>query len=55
MDVEAILNQIRERVVSEQTASTPGTSISTTASSADGSAAFSDQKDALARLSEQLT
>ncbi|HBB98778.1 MAG TPA: hypothetical protein DC054_25650 [Blastocatellia bacterium] len=51
MDVETILNQIRERVVSEENARLPGTAVSTTASSSNGS----NQDDALARLSEQLT
>lgn len=55
MDVETILNQIRERVVSEENARTPGTAISTAASSSNGSAAGSNQDEALARLSEQLT
>ena len=55
MDVETILNQIRERVVSEENARLPGTSVSTTASSSDVSAASSSQSEALARLSEQLT
>ena len=54
MDVETILNQIRERVVSEEKARMSGTSISTTASSSDGSVASSNQSDALARLSDQL-
>ena len=55
MDVETILNQIRERVVSEENARLPGTAVSTTASSSNGSAAGSNQDEALARLSEQLT
>lgn len=62
MDVETILNQIRERVVSEENARTPGTAVSTTASSLNGSAEGSNQDEALARqdetlarLSEQLT
>ncbi len=55
MDVETILNQIRERVVSEEKARMSGTSISTTASSSDGSVASSNQSEALARLSDQLT
>jgi archaellum component FlaC len=54
MDVETILNQIRERVVSEENARLPGTAVSTTASS-NGSAPGSNQDEALARLSEQLT
>ena len=55
MDVETILNQIRERVVSEENARTPRTAVSTTALSSNGSAAGSNQDEALARLSEQLT
>jgi len=55
MDVETILNQIRERVVSEENARLPGTAVSTTASSSNGSAPGSNQDEALARLSEQLT
>jgi len=55
MDVETILNQIRERVVSEENARLPGTAVSTTASSWNGSAPGSNQDEALARLSEQLT
>ena len=55
MDVETILNQIRERVVSEENARLPGTAVSTTASSSNGSASGSNQDEALARLSEQLT
>jgi chromosome segregation ATPase len=54
MDVETILNQIRERVVSEENARLPGTAVSTMASS-NGSAPGSNQDEALARLSEQLT
>ena len=54
MDVETILNQIRERVVSEENARLPGTAVSTTASS-NGSAPGSNQDEALARLSEHLT
>ena len=55
MDVETILNQIRERVVSEESARLPGTSISRTNSSPDGSAPASTQNEALARLGEYLT
>src|SRR5947199_8393344 len=55
MDVETILNQVRERVVSEESARLPGTAVSTTASSSNGSASGSNQDEALARLSEQLT
>jgi len=55
MDVETILNQIRERVVSEENARITGTSVSTKALSSNGSAAGSSQDEALARLSEQLT
>src|SRR5882724_1155882 len=55
MDVETILNQIRERVVSEENARLPGTVVSTTASSSNGSPSGSNQDEALARLSEQLT
>lgn len=55
MDVETILNQIRERVVSEENARITGTSVSTTALSSNGSAAGSSQDEGLARLSEQLT
>jgi hypothetical protein len=55
MDVETILNQIRERVVSEENARLPGTAVSTTASSSNGSPSGSNQDEALARLSEQLT
>jgi len=55
MDVETILNQIRERVVSEENARLPGTAVSTTALSSNGSASGSNQDEALARLSEQLT
>lgn len=55
MDVETILNQIRERVVSEENARLPGTAVSTTTSSSNGSASGSNQDEALARLSEQLT
>lgn len=55
MDVETILNQIRERVVSEENARTPGTAVSTTASTSNGSAAGSNQDETLARLAEQLT
>src|SRR2546423_12227097 len=55
MDVETILNQIRKRVVSEENARLPGTAVSTTASSSNGSASGSNQDEALARLSEQLT
>src|SRR5438128_6291612 len=55
MDVETILNQIRERVVSEENARMSVTSISTMASPPDGSAPVSNQSEALARLSEQLT
>jgi hypothetical protein len=55
MDVETILNQIRERVVSEENARLPGTAVSTTTSSSNGSASGSNQDETLARLSEQLT
>src|SRR5712672_540127 len=55
MDVEIILNQIRERVVSEENARLPGTAVSTTTSSSNGSASGSNPDEALARLSEQLT
>ena len=55
MDVETILNQIRERVVSEENARMSVTSISTMASPPDGSAPVSNESEALARLSEQLT
>jgi hypothetical protein len=55
MDVETILNQIRERVVSEENARLPGNAVSTSASSSNGSASGSNQEEALARLSEQLT
>ena len=55
MDVETILNQIRERVVSEENTRLPGTAVSTTASSSNGSASGSNPDEALARLSEQLT
>src|SRR6266403_5978047 len=54
MDVETILNQIRERVMSEENASLPGTSVSTTAASSNGSPG-SGQSEALTRLSQQLT
>ena len=55
MDVETILNRIRERVVSEENARMPGTSVSATASPSDGSAPGSHQAEALARVSEHLT
>src|SRR5438552_4136720 len=55
MDVETILNQIRERVVSEENARLPGAGVSTTASSSNGSPPGPNQDEALARLSEQLT
>jgi len=55
MDVETILNQIRERVVSEENARTTGTAVSATALSSNGSPSGSNQDEALARLSEQLT
>ncbi len=53
MDVETILNQIREHVVAEENARLPGTSVST--SPLDGSAPGSNQGEALARVSEHLT
>src|SRR5437763_11180134 len=55
MDVETILNQIRERVVSEENARLPGAGVSTTPSSSNGSEPGPNQVEALARLSEQLT
>jgi len=55
MDVETILNQIRERVVSEENSRTPAAAVATTALSSNGSASGSSQDEALARLSEQLT
>src|SRR2546421_12645340 len=55
MDVETILNQIRERVVSEENAHVSGTSVSTTTSSSDGSGSLSNQTEVLARVSEYLT
>src|SRR5438477_2009248 len=55
MDVETILNQIREHVVAEENARLPGTSVSTTASPSDGSAPGSNQGEALTRVSEHLT
>src|SRR2546421_939213 len=55
MDVETILNQIRERVVSEENAHVSGTSVSTTTSSSDGSGSLSNQTEVLARVSEHLT
>ena len=55
MDVETILNRIRERVASEEDARIPGTSVSITTSPSVGSGPDSNQRDALARLSEQLT
>ena len=56
MDVETILNQIRERVVSEENARLSDTSISTAASPPDGSAAaVAHHSEALAQLTEYLT
>jgi len=54
MDVETILNQIRERVMSEENARLPGTTVSTTAASSNGSPG-SSQSEALARLSGYFT
>ncbi len=54
MDVETILNQIRERVVSQENARIAGTSVSNTAASSNGPAPGSNQSEALTRLPEHL-
>jgi hypothetical protein len=54
MDVEGILNQIRERVVSESSAAND-TRLATNGSSSNGSATAANYDDALQRLRTQLT
>src|SRR4051812_2366021 len=54
MDVEAILKQIRERVVSEPNVGANDTSLATSGSSSNGSAPAANYDDALQRLNTNL-